>query len=52
LTSLHIQPVAYRTCANRPASGDFMSVMRENVQSVMQAAQNPSRAKPPFQKRR
>lgn len=46
LTALHIQPVVFQTCANRPPSGDFMDVMKGNVQSLIAAARPPSANKP------
>ena len=46
LTALHIQPVVFQTCANRPPSGDFMDAMRGNMQSLIAATRPPSANQP------
>ena len=38
LTTLHIKPVVFQTCANRPPSGDFMDAMRVNLQALINAS--------------
>jgi zinc transport system substrate-binding protein len=36
LRALGVESVVFDSCANRPATGDFLSVMRENVRSLEQ----------------
>ena len=38
LSGLKLQPVDFRPCANRPTSGDWLSVMQMNIANLQQAA--------------
>ena len=38
LNRLKLRPVDFRPCANRPESGDWLSVMRMNIANLQQAA--------------
>jgi zinc transport system substrate-binding protein len=37
LDALAVRPVVYLVCGNRPSSGDFLSVMRDNLQRLAKA---------------
>jgi len=41
LERLGIAPVVYYTISNRPAQGDFISVMRDNITSLKRIIENP-----------
>ena len=38
LSGLKLRPVDFRPCANRPASGDWLSVMQMNIANLQEAA--------------
>lgn len=41
LNKLKLRPVAFLPCANRPKSGDFLGVMRDNIAALEQAISSP-----------
>lgn len=42
LEALGILPVPFLPCANRPAAGDFLGVMRQNVRALEEAMESPA----------
>lgn len=46
LQALGVRPVPFRPCANRPATGDFLSVMRQNIEALEAASARPADLRP------